>query len=89
MNSKEAYMHAVRGQISRRSKVVLSGALLAALTGCLGYVDGGYSGDYGGAVIVPEPDVVVFGGGYERGRDVHEFSHRGAVSRGREHDRSR
>ncbi len=42
-------------------------ALLAALMGCVGYV----GGHYGGAVVVPGPDVYVFGGGYERGRDVH------------------
>jgi hypothetical protein len=51
-------------------------ALLAALTGCVGYVDGGY----GGTVVVAEPDVV-FGGVYERGHDVHDYSHRGAQSR--------
>jgi hypothetical protein len=59
-------------------KIGLGVALLAALTGCVGYVDGGY---YGGAVVVPEPDVYVFGGGYERGRDVHVYSQRGVASR--------
>ena len=39
-------------------------ALLAALTGCVGYVDGGYYG--GSAVVVPGPDVYFYGGGYER-----------------------
>ena len=50
-----------------------------ALTGCLGFVGGG--GDYGGEVVVPEPDLVIFGGGYDRGRDVHDYSHRGHESR--------
>ena len=53
-------------------------ALLAALTGCVGYVDGGY---YGGAVVVPGPDVYFWGGDYDRGRDVHVYSHRGVESR--------
>ena len=58
-------------------KVLLGITLLAALTGCVGYVDGGY----GGAVVAPGPDVVLFGGGYDRGRDVHDYSHRGSESR--------
>jgi hypothetical protein len=53
-------------------------ALLAALTGCVGYVDGGY---YGGPVVVPEPSVYFWGGGYDRGRDVHVYSERGHESR--------
>jgi hypothetical protein len=61
-----------------RIRILLGGALLATLMGCVGYVGGGYSGS---AVVVADPDVYVFGGGYERGRDVHDFSHRGAVSR--------
>jgi len=64
-------------------RIGLGVALLAALMGCVGYVDGGY----GGAVVVPGPDVGVgvFGGGYERGRDVHAYSHRGVVSRAAAH----
>jgi hypothetical protein len=60
-------------------KIGLGIALLAVLTGCVGYVDGGY----GGAVMVPgPPDVYFFGGPYyERGRDVHVYSHRGFESR--------
>jgi hypothetical protein len=55
-------------------------ALLAALTGCVGYVDGGYvEGGYVGAVVVPEP--LFIGGAYERGRDVRVYSHRGVESR--------
>jgi len=63
-------------------KLALGLVLLTALTGCVGYVDGGY----GGAVVVaPEPDVVLFGGGFDRGRDVRAYSHRGAESRGVAH----
>ena len=48
-------------------------------SGCVGYVDGGG----GGAVYVspPEPNVVVFGGDYDHGHDVHTYSHRGYDSR--------
>jgi hypothetical protein len=61
-----------------RIKIVLGIALVATLTGCVGYVDGGY----GGGVVVAEPDVYVFGGGYnEGGRDVHAYSQRGGQSR--------
>ena len=61
-----------------RIRSLLVGTLLAALIGCVGYVDGGY----GGGVVVADPDVYVFGGGYYGGgRDVHDYSHRGAVSR--------
>jgi hypothetical protein len=62
-------------------KIGLGIALLAALTGCVGYVDGGY----GGAVVVAEPDVYFFGGGYERGRDVRGYSDRGSASRAAAH----
>lgn len=47
------------------------------LTGCVGYVDGGYSS----AVVVPGPDVYVFGGGYERGHVARAYSNRGFHSR--------
>ncbi len=54
-------------------------ALLVALTGCVGYVGGGYGGD----VVVGGP--VVVGGVWDAGfvgRDVsHGYSHRGASSR--------
>jgi hypothetical protein len=60
-----------------RAKVGLGIALLAALTGCVGVVGGGY----GGEVVVPGPDVYLFGGGYDRGRDVHAYSQRGSASR--------
>jgi hypothetical protein len=74
-------MNKTNGPIGR-IKMALGIALLAALMGCVGYVDGGYGGGYGGAVVVTEPDVYVFGGGYyERGRDVRDYSHRGSESR--------
>jgi hypothetical protein len=63
-----------------RIKIGMGAAALAVLTGCVGYVGGGY----GGEVVVPGPDVVIFGGGFERGHDVHEYSHRGFESRGRD-----
>lgn len=59
--------------------VMLGTTVLGIFTGCVGYVDGG-----GGAVVVgppPPPDVFLFGGGYDRGRDVHVYSHRGYESR--------
>lgn len=59
------------------AKIGLGVCMLAALTGCVGYVDGGD----GGAVIVDGPDVGFFGGHFDRGRDVRVYSHRGAVSR--------
>ncbi len=62
-----------------RIKIGLALALLAALTGCVGYVDGG--GGYGGVIVAPEPDVFLFGGGYDRGRDVHDYDRRGGESR--------
>ena len=45
-------------------------------TGCVGFV-----GDGGGAVVVPGPDLYIFGGGYDRGYDEHRYSHRGYESR--------
>ncbi|SPE61592.1 hypothetical protein SBV1_730050 [Verrucomicrobia bacterium] len=69
-------------QAADRIKIGLGLALLAALTGCVGYVDGGYvGGGYVGAVVVPEPGVYFWGGDHDRGRDVHVYSHRGYESR--------
>lgn len=60
--------------------VMLCMACFITLTGCVGYVG---PGDGGGAVVVSPPavDVGVFGGDYDRGRDVHVYSHRGYESR--------
>jgi len=67
-----------------RAKIALAVVLLTVLTGCVGVVgDGG--GYYGGDVVVGGPDVYLFGGGYDRGRDVHAYSRRGSVSRGVAH----
>jgi hypothetical protein len=62
----------------RRIKVGLAVMFLAISTGCVGYADG-----YGGAVVVPGPDVDVgiFGGFRDRGRDIHAFHDRGFHSR--------
>jgi len=68
-------------------KFVVVIALLAVLTsfvtGCAGYVDGGY-GDYSGydGYYDGGPDIYLFGDGYGRGRDAQYYSHRGAESRG-------
>jgi len=71
-------MNQLRGPVDR-IKIGLGIALVVIVTGCVGYVGGGY----GGAVVVPAPDVYFWGGGYERGYDVHAYSHRGYDSRGR------
>ena len=64
----------------KQAKIGLAVALLAAFTGCAGYVEGG--GGYGGTAFVAGPVVGIYGGGvYERGGDVHGFSHRGFTSR--------
>ena len=72
-------------------KVVRRAALIAGLTvcltGCVGYVDGGYGGgygDYGGydGYYGGESDIYLFGDGYGRGGDAQYYSHRGAESRG-------
>ena len=73
-------MNKTNGPVDR-IKMILGIALLAALTGCVGYVDGGY----GGAVVVPGPEVSFWGGDYDRGRDVHVYSHRGGESRAAAH----
>ena len=80
-------MNEANSSMAKRIKSSFGVLLLTFVAGCLGYVDGGY----GGAVVVPEPDLFLFGGGYygdgyyERGRDVHEYSHRGAASRASAH----
>jgi hypothetical protein len=61
-------------------------ALFGGLSGCVGFV----GDDGGGAVAVDTgPDVYLFGGGgghgYDRGHDVHDYSHRGSVSHSAAH----
>ena len=73
-------MNKANGPVDR-IKIGLGIALLAALTGCVGFVGGGY----GGEVVVPGPDLFLFGGGYDRGRDVHDYSRRGGESRAAAH----
>ena len=75
-------MNKAKDPVVKRIKMGLGIAMLTAVAGCWGYVDEGYvGGGYGGAVVVPSPDVFFFGGGYERGREVREYSHRGVASR--------
>jgi hypothetical protein len=73
-------MNEANGSMDRIT-MALGMALLTAttLTGCLGFVGAG--GDYGGEVVVREPDVYLFGGGYERGREEHDYGRRGSESR--------
>jgi hypothetical protein len=70
-------MNKMNGLVDR-IKIGFGMALLTALTGCVGYVDGGY---YGGSAVVPGPSVYFWGGDYDRGRDVHVYSQRGVQSR--------
>jgi hypothetical protein len=64
--------------------VMLCMAFFITVTGCVGYV--GPDGDGGGVVVTPPaPDVVIFGGDYDRGHDVHAYSHRGYESRSEAH----
>ena len=74
-------MGKLKSQVDR-IKIGLVIGLLVSLIGCGGYYGPGY---YDGGVVVSEPDVYLFGGGYDRGRDVHNYSHRGSVSRGAAH----
>jgi hypothetical protein len=68
---------------AQQIKIGLAIVVLSALaSGCVGFAGGGYGG---GVVVAPAPDVVLFGGGYDRGRDVHGYSQRGAESRGAAH----
>jgi len=62
------------------AKIGLATALLAGLTGCVGYADGG-AVVAGPDVAVYGPDVGIYGGFYERGRDVHAYHDRGFSSR--------
>ena len=81
---RKVCMKKVSGPIGRM-KSGLGVAMLAALMGCVGYVDTGYRG----AVVVPDPDVVVFGGYYEGGVYVHDYARRGQESRAVAHPEAR
>ena len=67
-----------------RIKIWLAIGLVAASAGCAGYIVGGYDG--GATVIVPDPDLYLFGGEYDHGRDAHGYSHRGHESRAAAHN---
>ena len=75
------------GQISRTFGILAIMIVVESLKGCVGYVDGGYGGygDSGGYDEGPGPDLYLFGGDYDRGRDVQAYSHRGSMSRGTVH----
>jgi hypothetical protein len=68
--------------LAGRIKIGLGIALLTAMTGCVGWVGG--DGNYGAAVVAPEPDFYFFGD-YGWGRGWHGYSHRGFESRGAAH----
>ena len=70
-------MNKVNGPIEQ-IKFGLVVGLLAALTGCATF---GYGGYYGDTVVMPAPDMYLFGGDYDMGRNVHGYSHRGSESR--------
>jgi hypothetical protein len=72
MNNKKLFL---------KAGFALGAALLITLTGCVGFVGGGY----GGGVVVADPDMYFFGGGYDRGGDVHNYSQRGFASRAAAH----
>jgi len=62
-------------------KIGLGIALLAAVSGCVGYVEPGY----GGPVVVPVSGVYFYDGIYEGGPYWHDYGRRGYESRGRAH----
>jgi hypothetical protein len=76
-------MNKANGPIER-IKIGLVIGWLMVLMGCVGYVAEGY---YDGGVVVPEPDVYLFGGEYYGGRDARDYSHRGFESRAAAHSR--
>ena len=89
-NGSTLASHQAEGLTGRIRLVFWTAALMTligSLTGCVGYVDGGYGGygDYGGYDEGPGPDLYLFGGDYDRGRDVQAYSHRGSMSRATVH----
>lgn len=77
ISSKNQFQNMIN-TLADRIRIGLALAVLTTLTGCVGWVDGG--GGYVAEVVAPEPDVYLFGGSYERGRDVRDYSRRGAES---------
>jgi hypothetical protein len=73
MNNKKLFL---------KAGFALGAALLITLTGCVGFVGGGYGGGgwWGG-----DDGWWGGGGGYDRGRDVHNYSQRGFASRAAAH----
>jgi hypothetical protein len=71
------------GRVRIGLAIGLMAGCLIALAGC--WWGGGGGGYYDGGVWVGGPDVYLFGGGYDHGRDVHNYSRRGAESRGAAH----
>jgi len=65
-------------------KAVWAIGMVTVLAGCAGCLGPGYYGPgyYDEGVVVSDPDVYLFGGGYDNGRDVHNYSNRGSESRG-------
>jgi hypothetical protein len=59
-------------------KIYLVIGSLISLTGCAGFGGGGY---YNDPVVIVQPGYYLFDGDYNRGRDVHNYSHRGSESR--------
>jgi len=82
-------MNTANGPVGRVT-LALGIALLAALAGSPGCVVSGEAyDDGGGGVVVEEPDVFLFGGGFDRRHDAHDFSHRGSESRAAAHHEGR
>ncbi len=71
-------MNKASGMVER-TKIVLVIGLFVVLTGCVGFGGRGYY--YEEEVVVPGPDLYLFGGDYYGGRDAHNYSHRGHESR--------
>jgi hypothetical protein len=70
-----------------RIKLGLAIVLLATLSGCATYGNGGYY--YGDAVVVPGPDLLLFNDDYGSGRYEYDYRNRGSESRREAHPESR
>jgi len=73
-------MNKTNGPVGRM-KIGLIFGLLVAVAGCI--VPGRVY--YPGGPVVMEPDLYLFGGDYDGGRYVHNYSHRGVESRAAAH----